>query len=411
MASPLLREFGWEPTVLAVKPECVEGVRDEFLANTLPSDLRVVESDALSVKWTRCLGVGSLAYRAGRYLKRAGDQLLRRERFDAVFFSTTVFPTMAFGPKWKREFGVPYILDFQDPWLSDYYEEHPERRPPGGRLKYGFARYLAKRLEPRAVRGAAHIVSVSPEYPKMLQRRYPELPAERFTTLPFGAAESDYEFLRVNPIRQTVFDPHDGRRHWVYIGACIPQMSHAVRAFFLVVKQMLESQPALRKQLRIHFVGTSYAPKGRATRTVEPLALEAGLGDIVSEITDRIPYFEALQCLLDAEALFLPGSDDPGYTASKLYPCILARKPLLVVFNEASSVVEVLKKTKAGTVVTFRKGDSVEATANRIFATGWLAAPNVYLPKTDWPEFEPYTAKSMTRRLCGVFDRVVAGRD
>lgn len=410
MALPLLREFGWEPAVLAVKPECVEGVRDECLAKTLPPDLRVVWSEALSVKWTRRLGVGSLAYRAGRYLKRAGEELLRREQFDAVFFSTTVFPTMAFGPKWKKEFGVPYVLDFQDPWLSDYYEEHPERRPPGGRLKYGFARYLAKRLEPPAVRGAAHIVSVSPEYPKMLQRRYSELPDDRFTTLPFGAAASDFEALPRLGVRQSLFDPNDGKVHWVYIGRGGADMGFSVRVIFTALRRFLDLKPEWRAKLRVHFAGTDYSPRQLARKTIEPLAHECGVGDVVSELTDRLPYFETLRCLSDADALIIPGSDDPGYTASKLYPYILARKPLLVVFNEASSVVEVLNKTKGGTVVAFRKGDSVEETSRRITATGWLASPTAHLPTTDWSEFEPYTAKSMTRRLCGVFDRVVTER-
>jgi hypothetical protein len=63
---------------------------------------------------------------------------------------------MALGPRWKRQFGVPYVLDFQDPWLSDYYDEHPSVRPPGGRLKYGFSRWLAGRMEPAAVREGRH---------------------------------------------------------------------------------------------------------------------------------------------------------------------------------------------------------------------------------------------------------------
>ena len=403
MALPLFKEFGWEPTVLAVNPAQVEGFHDPLLAQTIPPDLRVIWTEALPVKWTRKLGVGSLAYRAGRHLKQAGEKLLRQEPFDLVFFSTTVFPVMAFGPIWRKQFGVPYVLDFQDPWRSDYYQTHPDQRPPGGRLKYGFVQWRASKLEPPAVRDAAHIVCVSQEYPKMFQRRYPELGDDRFTTLPFGAAESDYDFLRANPVRQNIFDPRDGRRHWVYIGRSGADMDTAQHSFFLALNNVLKSKPEIRKQLRIHFVGTSYATKNRATKTVEPLAIETGLADMVSEQTDRIPYFEALQCLLDADALFIPGSNDPGYTASKLYPYILARKPLLAVFHEASSVVDILNKTRAGTVIAFRNGESDETLADRIAATGWLNSPAI--PPTDWQAFAPFTAREMTRKLCAIFDQ------
>jgi hypothetical protein len=152
----------------------------------------------------------------------------------------------------------------------------------------------------------------------------------------------------------------------------------------------------------LHFLGTNYAPKGRGEKTIEPLAREYGLADLVQEVTDRIPYFEALQCLLDADALVVPGSDDPGYTASKIYPYILARKPLLAVFNEQSSVVDVVRKTRAGTVVSFQSGEALASISNRVLATGWLQNPLV--PDTLWSEFEPYTAREMTRRLCLVFE-------
>ena len=42
------------------------------------------------------------------------------------------------------------------------------------------------------------------------------------------------------------------------------------------------------------------------------------------------------------DALFMPGSDDPAYTASKIYPYLLTRKPLLAIFNAESPALAVL---------------------------------------------------------------------
>ena len=190
--------------------------------------------------------------------------------------------------------------------------------------------------------------------------------------------------------------------HWIYVGRGGGDMVGALRALFETLRSFRAQNLVAARLLRLHFLGTSYAPRNRAIKTVEPLAREAGVADLVEEVTDRIPYFEALQCLLDAHALIIPGSDDPGYTASKLYPYILARKPLLAVFHEQSSVVDILQKTRAGTVVSFRSGEPTEAIAQRILATGWLQNPTV--PNTLWTEFEPYTAREMTRRLCRLFE-------
>src|ERR1700733_1095563 len=201
MALPHFKEFGWEPTVLAVRPEFVDGVMDTILEKTLP-DVEIIRTKAFSKKWMRLFGVGGLAYRAWSHLKCAGDELLPRKKFNLIFFSTTQFPLMTLGPHWKQLFGVPYILDFQDPWWNDYYEQHPEQRPPGGKLKYKFSNFLAKRLEPSTVRAAKHVICVSDAYVKNFNRRYSDVPAEKFTILPFGAAESDFEFLRTSSVEQ-----------------------------------------------------------------------------------------------------------------------------------------------------------------------------------------------------------------
>jgi hypothetical protein len=429
MALSYFEEFGWRATVLAVQPEAVEGgLRDQKSEDGLPEGTRVIRTQAISYQKTRRFGLGSLAIRAYPYLRRAGDDLLKREKFDAVFFSTTQFPVMALGRRWLKKFKVPYVLDFQDPWRNDYYER-TGTRPPGGKFKYAFSQLQARVLEPYSVRRAAHIICVSSAYVSMLQARYPWL-GEReslithhssldslFTVLPFGAAESDFEFLERSPVKQTVFNPADGKRHWVYVGACGPMMAFALRAFFTALKSAIQLQPALANGLRLHFVGTDYAPAGRTKKTVEPIAIECGVGELVSEQPARLPYFEALQCLLDADALIVPGSDDPGYTASKIYPYILAKKPLLAIFHEQSSVVDVLNKTKAGTVVAFKSGETPASVAQRILQSSWFPSVNsdlrpltsdlcVASPATDWSAFAPYTAREMTRKLCEVFDQV-----
>jgi hypothetical protein len=189
-------------------------------------------------------------------------------------------------------------------------------------------------------------------------------------------------------------------------------MTKALRILFTAIRERREREPERINALRLHFIGTDYAPAGRAMKSVEPIAREAGIADLVDERTSRVPYFEALKILTDSDGILLFGSDDPGYTASKLYPCILARKPILAVFHERSSVVEVLRRCNAGRAVTFRT-DSTNGDILRdaIQQLDWLLSlPKGYSPDTDWSEFAPYTAREMTRRQCEVFDRCVAKR-
>jgi hypothetical protein len=415
MSLAFFEEFGWKPWVLTVYPDQVEAVHDPLLTKTVSDQIPITHINALPTQLTRRFGLGDLGWRCLPYLHQAGAQLLATEKFDLIYFSTTVFLTMALAPRWQQRFGVPYVLDFQDPWLSDYYQRSPTSQPPGGRLKYRFAQWIAHTQEPQAMRRVSHVISVSPEYPKLLRQRYSWLREDQFTVLPFGAPETDFELLPTLKIQQTIFDPTDGKRHWVYVGRGGKDMALALRSLFRTIQLERQRQPEAWDDIRLHFVGTSYAPKDQAAKTVEPIAQEFGIADLVKEYPHRIPYFESLQILVDSDAILLIGSDDPSYTASKLYPCVLARKPIFAVFHQQSSVVEVLKQCQAGQVITFTAKNTPEDLESTISAQlNWLRSiPKGYQPETNWSAFQPFTAREMTRQQCSIFDQclTVANRE
>jgi hypothetical protein len=157
----------------------------------------------------------------------------------------------------------------------------------------------------------------------------------------------------------------------------------------------------------LHFIGTSYAPAGTARPAVKPLAEEYKLGEIVYEQTSRIPYSQTLRCLLDADALFIPGSDNSSYNASKLFPYLLAKRPTLAVFHKDSPITNLIRRVGGATLVSFRNEDTELELANRI-AEAWLSE-NKYerLVATNEGEFDEFTDRGQARRLCQFFDSVL----
>jgi glycosyl transferase family 4 len=412
MCLPYLGEFAWNATILTVQADCVEGTRDPLLERTVPKDTEIVRTGALPTRLTRKIGLGSLALRALPYLWGAGNKLLKRECFDLVYFSTTMFPVMILGPIWKKKFGLPYVVDFQDPWLDDYYER-TKLCPPGGRLKHNFSRWIARWLEPKVMKDVSEVISVSPAYVVTLLERYPCLRREQFTVLPFGAPERDFEMLPSLGVIQTVFDRADGKQHWVYVGAAGPMMAVSLRLLFSALRTAREAEPKKWRDLQLHFVGTSYAPAGRGTKSAEPIAAEYGVADLVEERVERIPYFEALQTLTESDALLVIGSDSPGHSASKLYPYMLTQKPLLAIVHEQSPAVEILHGGGSTSIVTFQPGLLGERVASQMqIALARLrqqSTDHTPLP-IDRGEFEQHTAREMTRRQCVVFDRINSNR-
>ena len=403
---PYLQDFGWEGVVLAVHPDLVEGYRDDHLNATIPEGARVEYVRALHYRWTRRFGLGSLALRSLPFYAAAGNRLLERGEFDLVYFSTTMFPVMVLGRYWKRKFGVPYVIDMQDPWHSEYYRTRPRHeRPP----KYWFSYRLHKRLEPLAMRHVDAIISVSEGYCNTLQQRYPNIDRTMCRVIPFGGAAVDFEVAASLDVRNDIFNPHDGRIHVVYVGRGGHDMAASCRIIFEALARGLKERPNLFEKVFLHFVGTDYSPDGLGKKTIEPIADNFGLSASVNELPARVPYFTVLKLLQDAHMLLIPGSDDPNYTASKLYPYILARKPLLAVFSETSSVVDILEETGAGEVATFAADGAGDGSSGRLYET-WssLLERLPFTPSTNWDAFEPYTAREMTRRQVEVFDRVVS---
>jgi len=402
---PYLRDFGWDATVMVVRPELVEGNRDEDLVQTIPTDADIQTVGALNHKWTRLFGLGSLALRSLPFYARRGNQLLALGKYDLVYFSTTMFPVMSLGPYWKRKFGLPYVIDMQDPWHSEYYLSRPKHeRPP----KHWFSYRLNKWLEPKAMMEVGGLISVSEGYCRLLRDRYPEADLRIAEVIPFGGASRDFEVLDRTTVTNDVFEAGDGDVHVVYVGRGGHDMAQACRGIFGALKQGLADAPDLFGRVRMHFIGTDYAPDGRAKKTIAPIAAEFGVEDQVSESPHRIPYFKVLRLLRDAHMVVIPGSDDPNYTASKVYPYIQSRRPLLAVFSQTSSVVEIVRSTKAGEVVTFMPGHDDDL-PGRVYETWRRMLERLpYEPETDWTAFEPYTAREMTRRQVEVFDRVLA---
>lgn len=407
---PYLSEFGWEATVLAVEPDRVHISRDPLLMETVPPNADVRHVGALDYRRTKLVGLGSIGLRSFVPYLIKGNAILASGAYDIVYFSTTEYYLVPLGRYWKYKYGVPFVVDVQDPWHSEYYHHLPKDRRPS---KYWFSYRLNKLTEPLGMRGVDAVIAVSDDYCKTLQSRYHEVRSDMCTAIPFGGPPRDYDVLDRADVPNPIFDPNDGLVHAVYTGRGGGDMEFAIRSFFRTLQRGLAEHRDLFEPLRLHFVGTQYASGQQPT--LAPLAAEYGVSGRVDERPDRVPYFTALRLLRDADLLIVPGSDDPAYTASKLYPYILARRPILAAFNERSSVVNVLRETRAGDVVTFSAGASyssaveVEALADRLLPA-WvgLLRDLPTSPATDWQAFEPYTAREMTRRQVEVFDRVLA---
>ena len=409
---PHFQHAGIEADVLSVDPSASHFSQDAWLLGSLPEKIRIHRANAHSKSWGCIPGFGSLSFRAMSGLKKLGDEILGKETFDLIYFSTTQFGTHLLGPYWKEKHGVPFVMDFQDPWVNDYYRDHPDQMPPGGKIKFAAADRFNRNSEPKVLAHCSGITSVSPAYPEALAKRYAHsqiIDQSIFSSAliaPFPAEKAELDRVTAGDVEQSIFDRNDGKRHWVYTGRCGAFMEKSVRSIFRAIELVTCKHPDTAEDLRLHFIGTSYS-SGVDDSPISKAASEFGLEKMVNEIPDRIPLSESLRALLDADALLVPGSDDPGYNASKIYPYLLAEKPLLAVFHQESPITKLIADLGGGLSVPFSDKDSIEIIARRIGVKAFPDGLKIPSHPIDKSRFAPHTAESQASELADFFRSIL----
>lgn len=346
MSLPYYSNFGWDAEVIYVDTKYVEGFQDDLLVETIPENIKLHSVRAFPTWLTRKFGLGSLSIRSFIFYFFKVNSLLKRNKYDLILFSTTMFHVGALGPYWKWRFNVPFIVDLQDPWRNDYYLNKPKpERPP----KFWFSYLLLKFTEQIAIPKCSGIISVSEGYISEIKYRYPSTVDLPMKMIPFGSSLIDFDLVSQKLVpAYNLKTPKENKINIVYIGAITPAFIPVIRAFF----ECLINKNFEFINYHFYFLGTSYSLTN-SPKLVEELASQLGIKSHVSEQPQRLPYFMTLATLKSADILFIPGSLDVDYNASKIYNSILSGTPIFSIFNNKSEVKNIIEKSNSGIVIGF----------------------------------------------------------
>ena len=403
LLSTHLPTYSWEPVVVCVHERHHDQKLDPQLARLVPESVRVLKTGAIPSAATRLVGVGDIGIRAFWHLQRTVANLLAEGEIDLLFITTSPYYNALSGPRLKKQFGIPLVIDFQDPWVSRWGATLPACS------KGGISHRLATRLEPQVVRCADHVTSVSEGTNEEICARYPALPTDALSAMPIGGEIGDFEFLKGHPIATDELEVQDGEFHFTYAGTIWPRAYPALRALLLALAYIKEGYPDLYRKLRLNFIGTSAQPDDAGTFHVLTHAAEFGVSERITEVPHRLGYLKALSVLASANAILVIGSDESHYTASKLHPSFLAGPPLLAIFHENSSACDMIRRVGGGMLVTFTERDEPAELALRVRSAMLkvIRDPDG-LPPFDPQELAPLSADSVAQRYAELFDRLVA---
>jgi hypothetical protein len=397
------QENGWIPEVVMVDEMYVEDSKDYLLNETIPSNIVIHKIKAWPLYITRKLGLGNLGLRSLFHYKKFVNKLITEKKFDLIFFSTTAYPVCILGRYWKNKFKIPYIIDMQDPWRSDHYlKMQKSQRPP----KFWISYFLDTLFERYAMRKVDGIMSVSSTYIEVLKNRYKHLNFTPSVVVPFAAFETDINTAKNSKVKNNIYDK-DLNYNIVYVGRGGHDMRKSLSVIFKAFKEGLNKFEEFKK-IRWYFIGTNYSTESNAEKTVLPIALSFGVEDYITEITNRIPYFESLKVLADSMMIVVPGSDNIGYTASKIYSYAWLRKPIITVFHSSSSVNKFMQDVNLGLAIQFDKlyENVMLDSINQYIYTSIIN--DTYLKEPNWTEFQKYTAQYQVKNQVVLFNKVIS---
>lgn len=384
-----LKQFGWNPLLLTVDSKYYEETPDPLMEKTVSDDIEVVYTKAYKVTKPRL--IGDIGLRAFPFLKKEALRLCKERKIDFIWIPIPSFYTALLGRIVHDKTGIPYGIDYIDPWVRDITNQSD--------LRAKLSQAVARSLEPYAVKKAALITGVStPYYQPVIDRNFKTPPVH--AGMPYGFDPNDHD-IELEGLKMP-WDDQPNCKPWLYAGAFLPNSHLFVQSFFESVAA-LKAEGKWDEKIKLYFVGTGQYPAKRITAYAKDYGLEA----IVIEHRERFPFLHILNFLSKADRVLLFGSTEIHYTASKTFQCLLSKRPLFSMLHAKSSAVEVLKESNADEfLLPYHEGDIKEHIVTQLKPILVNIQKEVHW-SLDLDHLDAYTCKQSAKVLAEAMDKVL----
>jgi hypothetical protein len=143
---------------------------------------------------------------------------------------------------------------------------------------------------------------------------------------------------------------------------------------------------------------------------LEALSIPWGLGDVVHEHPQRVPYSRSLELLAESDGVFVLGVDEVGYLPSKLFSYALSGKPLLASLQRKSEACHYFESIpELGCFLSFdEKGEMPECEAEKVVER-FLQELRDGIRRNRESMIREYLAPGMAARHAALFEACLAG--
>lgn len=383
-----LPEFGWKPIVLTVGAPLID--RSQATETDVSSaGYEVVRApcfDAsihLSIRnyYPRFLALPDRWVSWKWFAIPIARHIMRKRSIDALWSTYPIASAHKIAGAIARSTSTPWIADFRDPMAQPGYPTNP-------RQKRAF-----EQVEALVAERANRLVFVTPSAQDVYRRRFPDRPAEHFLLLENGYDECTFAGL----------PPASAKRNHplvlLHSGIVYPRERDPTALFKTIGRlarngTIREGDFVLRFRAPVH------------TQFLRSVAEKQGVTTFI-DIQPRIPYTDALEEMLSADALVvMQGANCGEQIPAKLYEYLRAQRPILPLTDPLGDTGKTLSALGYPMVTKLESEEQIAANL-----PGFLSALRANsLPVARHSEVDRYSRRALTRRLASILDATLAER-
>lgn len=324
-----LPEFGWEPTVITVKP-IAYWAQDESLLDELHA-VRIIRTESFDPQ--RLMAKYRSSKREITGVKKNGgfvstlnefvipffllpdskilwkhhalktiDELLIHEKFDALYTTSPPHSVQLIGKKLAKKYGLKWVADFRDSWAGGVVVHEPTF----------FQRWMNRKMQSHVLRAADAVLTVT----KSLKEEF-EQESKYVHYIPNGFDPADFPSAEGGQKEKFVF---------CHCGS-ITKFSQP-EGLLRALSELKTQQPEVYKKIFFRFVGHD------SLCNFSALVEKYNVQDAVEYLGYKT-HREALRYLVNADALLLIALGKPGdhFIPGKTFEYLGASKPVLALTN------------------------------------------------------------------------------
>jgi glycosyltransferase involved in cell wall biosynthesis len=403
-----LPENGWEPTVITVRNGSYP-YSDKTLVNDVPQKMKVIKTDTfepfaiynlLRGKKGKSVevGLGSIKNQQNRFSRFANYiranyfipdarlgwnkyafvaalRHIKSERPDVIITTGPPHSTHLIGQRLNKEFQIPWVADFRDPWTTIYYNSLLNRTES--------RKTKDQEFENSVVTSCNMLLVTTPGMEQEFSER-----AKKIICIPNGFDSEDFID---HPIQKS-----DAFVRLSYVGN-LKANQNAPMLWKAIAE--LSKNEVFKSSFRLCFTGSVHP---EIIKSIE----DSGIKQIV-ELNSFVAHKEAVEIMQQADALLLPIPQSPGnklILTGKIFEYLATRRPILSLGPKDGNASAILNKVNNHPMKSYDDFDEISSFLSSIVEQ---AQKTGQLESVGNDQYQSFSRQGLTESLSDTLDQAI----